>query len=81
VITGLTQAAGQAGVDIFHAGTRVTDEGEIASAGGRVLSITAHGETLARARQHAYAAVDLIRLEGAHHRRDIAESAASAVEG
>ena len=52
-----------------------------ASAGGRVLSVTAHGETLARAREHAYAAVDLIRMEGAHHRRDIAERAASGEEG
>ena len=81
VITGLADAAEQVDVDVFHAGTTVTDDGEIASAGGRVLSVTAHGETLVRARERAYAAVDLIRLEGSHHRRDIARSAAEAAEG
>ncbi|MBI1349657.1 MAG: phosphoribosylamine--glycine ligase [Actinomycetales bacterium] len=79
VIGGLEDAADQVNVDIFHAGTSVTDSGEITSSGGRVLSVTAHGETLARAREHAYAAVDLIRLEGSHHRRDI--GAAAAEEG
>ena len=43
-----------------------------------MLSVTAHGETLARAREHAYAAVDLISLQGSHHRRDIAKRAADA---
>ena len=81
VIGGLADAAEQVGVDVFHAGTTVTDDGEIASSGGRVLSVTAHGESLARARERAYAAVDLIRLEGSHHRRDIARSAADAAEG
>lgn len=76
VISGLAEAAEEVGVDIFHAGTTITDEGEIASAGGRVLTVTAHGETLARAREHAYAAVDLIRLEGSHFRSDIALRAA-----
>jgi len=54
----------------------VTDDGEIASSGGRVLSVTAHGDTLATAREHAYAAVDLIGLEGSHYRSDIAQRAA-----
>jgi phosphoribosylamine--glycine ligase len=76
VISGLETAADEANVDVFHAGTTVTDSGEIASSGGRVLSVTAHGETLARARERAYAGVDLIRLEGSHHRRDIAATAA-----
>jgi len=79
VISGLADAAEQAGVDVFHAGTIVTTDGDIASAGGRVLSVTAHADTLVRARERAYAAVDLIRLEGSHHRRDIAAHAA--VEG
>jgi phosphoribosylamine--glycine ligase len=77
VIAGLADAAEQVGVDVFHAGTTVTEDGDVASSGGRVLSVTAHGETLARARERAYAAVDLIRLEGSHHRRDIAARAAS----
>ncbi|MBK9739189.1 MAG: phosphoribosylamine--glycine ligase [Actinobacteria bacterium] len=81
VVSGLEQAAELVGVEVFHAGTTVLDDGTIASAGGRVLSVTAHGETLARAREHAYSAVDLITLAGSHHRRDIAERAAAGVEG
>ena len=81
VIEGLVEAADQVGVDVFHAGTVVTDDGDIASSGGRVLSVTAHGETLARAREHAYTAVDLIRLQGSHHRRDIAKRAADEMGG
>ena len=76
VISGLAEAADHVGVDVFHAGTTVTDDGAIASSGGRVLSVTAHGDTLATAREHAYAAVDLIRLEGSHYRSDIAQRAA-----
>ena len=46
------------------------------SSGGRVLSVTAVGPTLDDARAAAYQAVDLITLEGSHHRRDIALAAA-----
>ncbi len=76
VISGLEDAADLAGVNVFHAGTTVTDDG-ISSSGGRVLSVTAHGDSLVQARERAYAAVDLIRLEGSHHRRDIAEKASA----
>ena len=58
-------------MDVLHAGTRISDDG-IVSSGGRVLSVTAIGDTLAQARERAYAGVDLITLEGSHHRRDIA---------
>jgi phosphoribosylamine--glycine ligase len=78
-ISGLEDAGDLVGVDVFHAGTSLSDDGQITSAGGRVLSVTAHGETLAAAREHAYAAVDLITLEGSHYRSDIAQRAA--VEG
>jgi len=76
-ITGLADAADVAGVKVFHAGTTIRDDGAVASAGGRVLSVTAHGESLVQARERAYVAVDLISLEGSHHRRDIAEQAAA----
>jgi len=79
VISGLEDAADLVGVDVFHAGTTVNDDGQVVSAGGRVLSVTAHGESLTAARENAYAAVDLITLEGSHHRNDIAQRAA--VEG
>jgi len=78
VITGLEQAAEVAGVDVLHAGTTVSKEGEIASSGGRVLSVTAMGVHLHEARERAYTAVDLIKLAGSHHRRDIAAQAAAA---
>lgn len=71
LIHGLEEAGAQAGVDILHAGTNISDDG-VVSSGGRVLSVTAVGANLHEARERAYAAVDVIRLEGSHHRRDIA---------
>jgi phosphoribosylamine--glycine ligase len=77
VIAGLEAAGEAAGVDVLHAGTTVQDDGTIAASGGRVLSVTAVGAGLHEARERAYAAVDLITLEGSHHRRDIAQAAAA----
>ncbi|CCH78055.1 Phosphoribosylamine--glycine ligase [Nostocoides japonicum T1-X7] len=57
---------------ILHAGTAVDDDGNVVSAGGRVLSVVALGPTLAEARQRVYAAVDRTSLAGGHHRTDIA---------
>jgi phosphoribosylamine--glycine ligase len=70
-ITGLGDAAKLPDVQIFHAGTR-NDDGEIVTAGGRVLAVTALGENAANARAKAYEAVSLIRFDGCHYRRDIA---------
>ena len=77
----LAAADAVAGVDVLHAGTSIDDSGAIVSSGGRVLSVTAVGATLHEARERAYAAVDLITLEGSHHRRDIAAKAAEAASG
>lgn len=77
LISGLDAAGELAGIHVLHAGTTVTDEG-IVSAGGRVLSVTAVGDSLREARERAYAGVDLITLEGSHHRRDIALKASEA---
>lgn len=55
---------------IFHAGTGIS-EGQLISTGGRVLGITAEGETLQEAREKAYALVDQIDFPQAHFRRDI----------
>ena len=57
---------------VLHAGTAAGPDGAICSAGGRVLSVTATGRTLARAREAAYAGVARIRLAGSQHRTDIA---------
>lgn len=77
----LPAAAAITGVEVHHAGTTIDDSGVIVSSGGRVLSVTAVGATLHQARERAYAAVDLITLEGSHHRRDIAAKAAEAASG
>ena len=61
-------------VQIFHAGTR-RENGNLVTAGGRVMAVTALGETVATARAEAYKAVAQILFEGCHYRRDIALSA------
>jgi len=72
VIRGLTQASTIEGVEIFIAGAKRDSDGLLRAAGGRVLNITATGETLAKAVARAYAAVDLIDWPGGFCRRDIA---------
>jgi phosphoribosylamine--glycine ligase len=71
LINGLDACAGLTDVHVFHAGTR-RENGAVVTAGGRVLAITALGETVAEARARAYDAVARISFEGAHFRRDIA---------
>jgi len=60
-----------AGIEVTHAGTAHAD-GRLVTAGGRVLNVTALGDTPAAAREAAYAAADLIDFEGRQLRRDIA---------
>jgi len=75
-IHGLDTVARLANVKVFQAGTaRVGDQ--IVTNGGRVLGVTAWAKDLKSARDAAYAAVDAIRFEGAHVRRDIAAKALS----
>lgn len=76
VVHGLQAAEDLAGVDVLHAGTTIQDDGSLTASGGRVLSVTATGTNLHQARERAYAALDVISLKGAHHRRDIAQGAA-----
>src|SRR5579883_1036191 len=73
-IDGLEEAQKIEGVKVFHAGTARSGD-RIVTNGGRVLGVTALGATLAEARRTAYEAVDLIRFEGAHARRDIGAAA------
>jgi phosphoribosylamine--glycine ligase len=72
-IAGLETACPQA-VHIFHAGTR-RENGKVVTAGGRVLAVTALGDTVSAARERAYEAVSHIHFDGCHYRRDIALSA------
>ncbi|MGB2694642.1 MAG: phosphoribosylamine--glycine ligase [Dehalococcoidia bacterium] len=62
---------------VFHAGTRRSDDGAFATAGGRVLTIVARGATLADASEKAYRNVERIRFEGMHYRRDVGATAAA----
>jgi phosphoribosylamine--glycine ligase len=57
---------------VIHAGTRRDGDGVLRSSGGRVLSATAVGATLADAREAAYRWVVSIELPGGQHRTDIA---------
>ncbi|MEN6335542.1 MAG: phosphoribosylamine--glycine ligase [Phycisphaerales bacterium] len=74
VITGLKEAAQLENVMVFHGGTKLKD-GNVVTSGGRVLGVTAVGETIAAAKARAYEAVDRIQFEGAYYRRDIADKA------
>ena len=58
------------GVTVFHAGTALGDEGLVAK-GGRVLAITACGDTLVQARARAYRAIDQVDFADGFHRTDI----------
>jgi phosphoribosylamine--glycine ligase len=69
-ITGLDDADALPDVKVFHSGTARRDN-EIVTAGGRVLGVTALGNTLADARRRVDDALNLIHFDGMHYRRDI----------
>jgi phosphoribosylamine---glycine ligase len=71
-IQGLS-SAGQEAI-VFHAGTR-SEDGQVVTAGGRVLAVTATGQTIDEAAARAYAVAQQIHFEGAHYRRDIGHHA------
>jgi phosphoribosylamine--glycine ligase len=77
VISGLADLDG---VEVTHAGTARRD-GEIVTAGGRVLNVTALGATVGEARARAYEGADRIHFDGAQYRRDIAARVAERVAG
>ena len=70
-ITGLEAAGALPDTIVFHAGTKEVD-GEIVTAGGRVLGITAIGKDIRAAKDKAYAAVEYVKFTDAHYRHDIA---------
>ncbi len=73
-ITGLGEAAQLPDTKVFHAGTKRSD-GRIVTDGGRVLGVTALGDTLAAAKARAYQATRPIQFPGAFYRRDIGDKA------
>jgi len=78
-ITGLDAANAIPDVKVFHAGTKLQD-GRVLTNGGRVLGVTALGESLANAKLHAYQGVQAIRWPGAWCRKDISDKAAAYAE-
>ena len=70
-ITGVAAAEGVEGVHVLHAGTAIAD-GELVTAGGRVLSVVGTGSDIDGARSAAYAGVAQISIDGGQYRSDIA---------
>ena len=70
-ISGIEDAEQDPNVVVFHAGTERGRGSRLVTSGGRVLGVTALGETVVAARQNAYAAVQKIQFEGMVYRTDI----------
>jgi len=60
------------GILVFHAGTKLDPAGKVVTIGGRVLTVAATADTIARAREKVYNNIARIKFEGGHYRRDIA---------
>ncbi len=71
VITGIEDAEAMEDVTVYHAGTAVREDGELVTSGGRVLAVTALGDTFEAARDLAYEACEKIDFEGKTLRHDI----------
>lgn len=80
VILGIDEAEALEDVTVFHAGTSVNNDGELVTAGGRVLNVVALGDSFDDAREQAYRACDLINFEGKTFRSDIGRRAAAGRE-
>ncbi|VAW48804.1 Phosphoribosylamine--glycine ligase, partial [hydrothermal vent metagenome] len=79
VISGLEKASA-ADLKVFHAGTALNDAGEVITSGGRVLCITALGDTVSAAQKRAYEGLKLVTWEQAYFRTDIGHRAVSREE-
>ena len=80
-IAGVDRAQALDDVVVFHAGTAEDEAGNLVTAGGRVLGVTATGRDHAAARERAYAAVQSIHWDAESHRSDIAEDAVRRLAG
>jgi phosphoribosylamine--glycine ligase len=76
LVEALDRAAAVPGASVLHAGTALDERGRVVSSGGRVLSVVGTGPDVPAARASAYAAVGEVRLDGGHHRTDIAAGVA-----
>jgi len=73
-IKGLKNFEGKDDYFVFHSGTKFDDQGKVVTNGGRVLGVTALGNTLVEARANAYKATELIDFENKYMRRDIGKA-------
>ena len=64
---------------VYHAGTKLSDDGKFLTNGGRVIGVTAKGDDLQAALDKAYDGVAKISFEGAHYRKDIGQRALKAL--
>lgn len=79
-VSGLEEAGEMDDVFVFHAGTARAG-GKVVTSGGRVLGVTARGETLLKAIDRAYEACDKIHFEGVHYRKDIGRKGLARLAG
>ncbi|MCF0234141.1 MAG: phosphoribosylamine--glycine ligase [Thermoguttaceae bacterium] len=79
-ISGLDEAAKLPDVKVFHAGTKLGENGEVLTNGGRVLDVVALGDTVADAKRKAYEAVAKISWEGSWQRSDVADKEINATK-
>lgn len=77
VILGIDEAESLPGVTVFHAGTALNSDGELVTAGGRVLNVVALGEDFEQARERVYEACEVIHFEGKQYRSDIGKRASA----
>ena len=70
-IFGLDKLSLSQDLQVFHAGTKRSEQGDLQTAGGRVLAVTALGDDAEQARERAYAAISQVEFDGVHYRKDI----------
>ena len=71
-ITGISEATRLPGVEVFHAGTSMNEQGKIVTSGGRVLNVTARAASIEQARSVVFQAASSINFQGMQYRSDIA---------
>lgn len=79
-ISGLDEKGQTENCFVYHAGTKLSDDGKFLTNGGRVLGVTARGENLQSALDTAYKGVSKISFENAHYRKDIGQRALKALK-
>lgn len=79
VMNGFDEKGQIDGCFVYHAGTKLSENGEFLTNGGRVIGVTAKGDSLQAALDKAYSGVKEIKFDGAHYRNDIGQRALKAL--